>query len=167
MEAALVASRTSKVRRSAGLEEYFQLAPSSDKHRAELDGLANLLEGLFVENYALRSEVLASNSASNNSAADDTSTSIHPTPNVDLSNFIKTEEDPSDDDESCSRHGGMVGRAESREVGTGEGHQDTAPLTPRQSECWPDSPRSLPSPRLLLAESFTALDFADMSVAET
>jgi hypothetical protein len=165
MEAALVASRTSKVRRSASLEEYFQLAPSSDKHRAELDGLANLLEGLFVENYALRSEVLAGNAASSSAAAEATTTSqTHTTPNVDLSNFIKSEEDASDDDDNCSRQGGPVDSA--REAGSADRHDDTAPLTPRHSECWPDSPRSLPSPRLLLAESITALDFTDMSVAE-
>merc|ERR1711971_1205306 len=156
MEAALVASRTSTSRETS-LQEYFEFGPSNERHRADLDGLSSLLEGLFVENFALRSEVLASHSTGGNisEASHAMALESHSACNVDLSNFIKSETDLSDDDDD-----GPWANV-SRAAGVAKVLEEAAPATPRHSECWADSPRSLPSPSIEYeyGEALSAFDF--------
>jgi DNA repair exonuclease SbcCD ATPase subunit len=149
------------------------LPPNTVKKSADLEGLAFMLEDLFVENFALRSEVLGA--ISNKESGEDAGADEREPPkigrsasDVDLSTFIKADGDASDDDEL---HRQDVCRVDD-DMWALPTEAKAPPLTPRHSEYWPDpeSPRSLLSPRLnLLAESHKAFqfDFTDMSVAES
>jgi len=164
-----------------------QPGEAKQRRRGDLGGLMELLEDLFVENFWMRGQALTRmggrgsarlpprqrTSSTGSQAADTAEVSGAGTvASLDLSGFVRDPDDAASDD-SVEESDGIVAFGAGASAGaTASGTEaqpavEAPPLTPRNSEYWPDSPRSLPSPRLhMLSAEVAGFSFNDISIAE-